>query len=115
MTDDALFPTLLPSLQHSKGTRAWNHFQRTNLIWKKITTATASSSITLLNNTTPTITPKELKSMIKQHIQLIHHLRCQQKNSKLLQQCCTKIGTEPILWLPMSPHERILCLYYRLG
>ena len=33
----------------------------------------------------------------------------------VLNQCHEHLGIDRILWLPMSPGKRIVCIYYRLG
>ena len=111
MPDDALFPTLLPRIRQTKGLRAWNTLIRTNTIWRSITATTTTTT----EDSITTITTKDLKSASKHHLNTTHTQRCQRKNSKLLNKCRKQLGIDPILWLPMTPQERILCIYYRLG
>ncbi|KAG2220858.1 hypothetical protein INT45_010920 [Circinella minor] len=108
MPDDVLFPTfLLPHVRQTKGLRSWTSIIRKNKIWKSLDTTTQPDRTT--------VTTSDLKTAIKQHLKSTHIQRCQRENSKLLNQCRQQLEIDPILWLPMTPTERNLCIYYRLG
>ncbi|KAG2215946.1 hypothetical protein INT45_001695 [Circinella minor] len=103
MPDDALFPTLLPHARQTKGLRSWTSVIRKNKIWNSLDAITQSDS--------NTVTTSDIKTAIKQYLKSTHLQRCQRKNSKLLKQCRQHLGIDPILWLPMTPIERNLCIY----
>ncbi|KAI7856383.1 hypothetical protein BDC45DRAFT_567419 [Circinella umbellata] len=103
MPDDALFPMLRPYIILSKRTNAWNTVVKKNNIWNSITIDTED------------IITTNIKTAIKHHRQQSYEKRCERKHSILLNACRNRVGIDPILWIPMSPSERILCIHYRLG
>ncbi|KAI8145024.1 hypothetical protein BJV82DRAFT_680103, partial [Fennellomyces sp. T-0311] len=48
--------------------------------------------------------------LIQTYLQDQHELRCSKRGSKLLKACRNKPGIDPVLWLPMSPAERMWCI-----
>ncbi|KAI8136748.1 hypothetical protein BJV82DRAFT_703682 [Fennellomyces sp. T-0311] len=99
---DALLTAMLPRMTRTRS-RSWEALKSLNLIWSNLTRPQKEA------------TDKEVREVIREYQQNQHQIRCSRWNTKLLNSCRTQLGIDPILWLPMSPAERMTCIRYRLG
>lgn len=99
---DALLALLLPQMMRTNS-RSWARLKANNPIWATIPRPQQD------------ITTSALKAALRSHLQKMHEARCAKPNSTLLQACRPHQGIDPILFIPMSATERLLCIRYRLG